>query len=105
MPPGMNRLSISTVRADALFVSGLQPSDEPSVVQVQDAIAGAVRRFGGRGCAGRVAQEFGDHPDIAVARMRWVRRVIDEASGSSGPQDNRARLSGQHSLADRGHAA
>ena len=105
MPPGTNRVSINAVWADALFVSALQRSDEPSARQVQDAIAGAVRRFGGRGCAGRVAQEFGDHPDIAVARMRWVRRVIDEAFGSSRPGDNRARLSGQHSVAHGGHAA
>jgi hypothetical protein len=101
----MDRLSISAARADALFVSALQQSDEPSAKQVQDAIAGAVRRFGGQGCAGRVAQEFGDHPDIAVARMRWVRRTIDEAFGSSRQRDNCARLSGQHSVAHGGQAA
>ena len=72
-------LSISAVRADALFVSALQRSDDPTVGQVREAVAGAVRRLGSRGCAARVAQEFGDHPDLAVARMRWVRDAVSTA--------------------------
>jgi hypothetical protein len=84
MRPSMRHLSISTVRSDALFVSALQRSAEPSVSQVQDAIARAVREFGGRGCAERVAQEFGDHPETAVTRMRWARRLVEEAFSSSG---------------------
>ena len=43
--------SISTVRANALFASALQPSDEPSTAQVGQAIAAAVRAFGAPGCA------------------------------------------------------
>jgi hypothetical protein len=54
--------SVSALRADALFVSSLQRSDDPGAGQVRHAIAAAVREFGGQGCAGRVAQEFGDHP-------------------------------------------
>jgi hypothetical protein len=53
----------SSVRADALFVSALQRSDQPSAGEVRTAIATVVRAYGGRGCAQRVAQEFGDHPD------------------------------------------
>jgi hypothetical protein len=82
----------STVWADALFVSVLQRSDEPSVIQVRQAITAAVRAFGGRGCAQRVAQEFGDHPETAVARMRWARAVAGEVVGSpSGPAQASAR--------------
>jgi hypothetical protein len=98
MRPAMNHFSISAVRADALFVSTLQQSEVPSATQVREAIAGAVRRFGGRGCAERVAQEFGDHPDIAAARMRWARQVTGEAFGGAGLQ---ARRSGQHLAAGR----
>src|SRR5690348_414866 len=68
----------SAVRADALFASVLQRSDNPSAGQVRKAIAAAVRAYGGRGCAQRVAQEFGDHPEAAVARMRWARAVAGE---------------------------
>ena len=71
--------SISARWADALFVSALQRSDDPSTAQVQHAIAAAVREFGGLGCAGRVAQEFGDHPETAAVRMRWARALASEA--------------------------
>jgi hypothetical protein len=68
----MHRPSISAVWADALFMSMLQRSDRPSAGQVRQAVAAAVRAYGGRGCAERVAQEFRDHPETAVARMRWA---------------------------------
>ena len=77
------QLSTSAVWADALFVSMLQRSDKPSAGQVRQAIAAAVRAYGGRGCAERVAQEFGDHPDTAVVRMRWARAVASEVSGAA----------------------
>ena len=71
----MFHLSLGAVWADAVFVSMLQRSEGPSAGQVRDAVAAALRAYGGRGCAARVAQEFGDHPEIAVARMRWARAV------------------------------
>jgi hypothetical protein len=71
---------ISMVGADALFVSVLQGSDKPDAGQVRKAIAAAVLAYGGRGCAQRVAQDFGDHPETAVARMRWARAVAGEVS-------------------------
>jgi hypothetical protein len=75
MEPAIYRSSIGAVWADALFVSVLQRYDQPSAGQVQQAIATAMRVFGPRGCAERVAQEFGDHPEIAVTRMRWAREL------------------------------
>ena len=70
MRPAMHHLSSSVIRADALFVSALQRGDHPSAQEVRQAVAAAVEAFGQRGCAGRVAQEFGDHPETAVTRMR-----------------------------------
>ena len=72
-------LSMGDTRADAVLVSGLQRRDEPSADQVRQAAAAAIRAFGFSGCAGRVAQEFGDHPETAVLRMRWARAVAREA--------------------------
>jgi hypothetical protein len=69
-------LSISTARADALFVSALQRSDEPSATQVSQAIAATIGQFGARGCAARVAQAYGEHPETAVPRMRWARALV-----------------------------
>ncbi len=83
--PVMAYLSIGAVQADAVFVSGLQRRDEPSAGQVRQAVAAAVRAFGCSGCAGRVAQEFGDHPETAVIRMRWARGVALEAFADSPP--------------------
>jgi|SRR5262245_56276556 hypothetical protein len=82
----------STDWADALFVSVIQGSDKPDASQVRKAIAAAVRAYGGGGCAQRVAQEFGDHPETAVARMRWAREVAGEVFVSTpGPAQDRFR--------------
>ena len=78
-------LSASAVRADALFASDLQRRDEPSVGQVRQAVAAAISAFGCPGCAGRVAQEFGDYPETAVIRMRWARSVVHEAFAGPAP--------------------
>jgi hypothetical protein len=65
------------VRAEALFVSALQPSGSPSPDQVRLAVAATLQRLGVRGCAARVAGEFGDHPETAVARMSWALATIN----------------------------
>jgi len=67
---------VSATSADALFASALQRSDHPSPGQVRQAIAAAVARYGGAGCAARVAQAFGEHPETAVTRMRWARTMV-----------------------------
>jgi len=82
----MNHLSISVVRADALFVSSLQRSDQPSTGQVRQAVATAVRTFGRQGCAGRVAEEFGEHPDLAADRMRWALQLTAGVFGGPGAE-------------------
>jgi hypothetical protein len=51
-------LNVDDVRCEALFASGLQRSDRPSAACVAEAISACVRRFGARGWAGRMAQEF-----------------------------------------------
>jgi hypothetical protein len=79
-------LSISAVRADALFASALQRSEEPSARQVRQAIAAAIGVYGQLGCAARVAQAYGEHPEIAVRRMRWARTAVADAFGGSQPQ-------------------
>jgi hypothetical protein len=74
------------LQADALFVSQSQRCDEPSAVQVRQAVAAAIRAFGCSGCAERVAQEFGDHPETAVARMRWALAMAGTAFAESVPE-------------------
>jgi hypothetical protein len=69
--------TFEAVRAEALFASTLQPSESPTPDQVRRAITTALRRWGVRGCAARVAGEFGDHPDTAAARMSWALATIN----------------------------
>ena len=95
----MPYLSIGACQADAIFASELQRCDEPSAGQVRQAAAAAIRAFGYSGCAERVAQEFGDHPETAVIRMRWARAVAGAAFADS------ALKSGPCAIADGLRAA
>src|ERR1700734_2962793 len=65
------------VRAEALFLSALQPSGSPSADEIRRTVTTTLRRLGARGCAAQVAGEFGDHPDTAVARMSWALAAIN----------------------------
>jgi hypothetical protein len=69
--------TFEAVRARALFASPLQPSESPSPRQIRRAVAATLQRLGVRGCAARMAGEFGDHPDTAVARMSWALATIE----------------------------
>jgi hypothetical protein len=64
--------TVTGARHVALFASGLQRSDVPTAVMAAEAVTATLRRFGIQGCLSRMAQEFGDHPDAAAARMRWI---------------------------------
>jgi hypothetical protein len=68
--------------AEALFVSDLQPSENPTAGSIRAAIDQMIRAFGPDGCAARMASEFGDHPDLAVRRMLWVRRIMNTEPAS-----------------------
>ncbi len=88
----MTRLNVNEARCEALFASGLQPSDAPSAEVVAEVISRTVRQLGIRGCAARMAQEFGDHPETAIDRMRWVRQMVGEACAwSARPAAGRVR--------------
>jgi hypothetical protein len=91
----VTRPNVNDARCEALFASGLQPSDAPTADMVAEAITGTVRRFGVGGCAGRMAQEFGDHPDAAAKRMRWVRQLAALAAGPGTRLDARDATRGR----------
>jgi len=101
----MHHLNISAVHADALFVSALQPYEHPSAGQVRQAVAAAVHEFGQHGCAERMAQEFGDHPETAVTRMRWARELVGEAFSEPVAGRFRARVPAQRPASCSSRAA
>lgn len=77
-------LSVSAARAEALFASHIQAGDDPDRSIVGQAVAATVRTHGTRGCAALVAQEFGDHPESAAARMRWALGLVDDVYPARG---------------------
>jgi ABC-type branched-subunit amino acid transport system ATPase component len=70
------RLNVDNARCYALFASSLQRSDALGAGVVAEAIRVTLRQLGTGGCTGRMAQEFGDHPEAAAERMRWVRSLL-----------------------------
>jgi hypothetical protein len=78
--------ALTAARAEALFTSPLSTGSLPTRSALDDAIRAAVRAHGGvRSCAADVAAEYGDHPDLAVPRMRWARAVVEQRYGSRRP--------------------
>jgi hypothetical protein len=75
----MHALETDAARSEALFLSPLQPSEHVASPAVKRAVAEVADRLGEPECAARVAQEYGDHPDVASRRMRWARRAVEEA--------------------------
>jgi hypothetical protein len=70
---------LAVARAEALFTSELGTGAHPSRVEATSAIRCALRANGGvRGCVARLADEYGDHPDTAVRRMRWALTLVDD---------------------------
>ena len=63
-------------QCQALFASTLQPSDAPGADVVAEVISATVQQIGADGCTGRMAQEFGEHPEAATERMRWIRSLL-----------------------------
>lgn len=72
----MHQSADEVVWAEALFTSDLQPFDPITPATVQRCIDAALRRDGPKGCAERMAYEFGEHPDTAPRRMCWARRLV-----------------------------
>jgi len=74
----VTRMHVNEAVYEALFASPLQPSDTLTAETVADAIGSTVRRLGAAGCTDNVAEEFGNHPDEAAERMRWIRRLTSD---------------------------
>jgi hypothetical protein len=104
MAKASNRLVVA--RAEALFVSDISAWSNPTKAAVTAAIRDAIRSQAGvRGCAGQVGAAYGEHPEIAAARMRWARRLIEAiylpASGPSPtPPAGKAQSRASTNLAD-----
>lgn len=79
----MTTMNVNEAVCEALFASCLQPSDPLTAEIVADAIGSTVRRLGAAGCSNHVAEEFGDHPEEAADRMRWIRQLTGDLCSNS----------------------
>ena len=101
----MTRLTVDGARCEALFACELQRSDAPTAESVTEAISRTVRRLGTRGCAGRMAQEFGDHPQAAAERMRWIRQLAAGTTTGRWRASARSRPAGPGGWSPAGHGS
>ena len=77
----MTRKNVNEAIYEALFASPLQPSDTPTAEAVAHAIGSTLQRLGTAGCSGYLAEEFGNHPEQAADRMRWIRQLTGDLNG------------------------
>jgi hypothetical protein len=85
----MVRPIVTDMHCEALFASALQRSDVITPEAVAEAISHAMSELGAAGCASRMAEEFGEHPEAACDRMQWIRELVcdlfaDPASPTAG---------------------
>jgi hypothetical protein len=69
----------AALRAEALFASAVQRSDNPTHEQVRAAVTATLRQRGPVGCACRLAEEYGEHPVEAAGRMAWALAAVAKA--------------------------
>jgi hypothetical protein len=105
MPSAPHDLSISAARAGALFASPLQRCDEPSTTQIRQAIDTAIGVHGVQGCAARVAQAYGEHPETALPRMRWALTAVAGAFSGSPAEPARLPAPGHSTMLGTSRAA
>lgn len=80
--------TFETVRAEALFVSGLQISQGSSMDEIRAAVTVTLRKLGTGECAALVAAEFGEYPEMAVSRMTWALKAVRGAyTEASAPRE------------------
>lgn len=79
------RAVIETARVYALFVSVVQPSEQPpdklDRVAVRTAIRVAIARHGSQGCRDMAVAEIGEHPHTAGPRLRWALETVRATFG------------------------
>ncbi len=72
----MTARMLPDARAEALFASWCDRSEPMPPAVVRATVAATVRLLGVQGCASCVAQEYGEHPETAAARMAWAVAVV-----------------------------
>jgi hypothetical protein len=84
-------ITLDQVRAEALFAGELQPSEHPPPARVRRSVTAMLRQYGSVWCAARMAEEYGDHPEAAAARMAWALQVVHDCFDPDARRRTRCR--------------
>jgi hypothetical protein len=79
----MSQPEVDPQQCEALFASLLQESEVVTPEAAVAAIGRTLAEFGPAGCACKVAQEFGDHPEAAHHRMLWAYHLVADLDSRS----------------------
>ncbi|MET7396349.1 hypothetical protein ABZS66_22995 [Dactylosporangium sp. NPDC005572] len=74
---------VNPVLCMALFVSDAPKTYDLDDAAVRDAVDRTLERLGPDECYARAAQEFGDHPEVALDRITWTREMCARALAPS----------------------
>ena len=68
--------AVDDARAEALFLSDLQPSQHAPATLVRAVVDVKLGWMSPAECAAVVAQEYGEHPQATADRMRWAHGAV-----------------------------
>jgi hypothetical protein len=72
-------------QAELLFCSVLQPSDQPTPQQVLAAVLASwqAHQEKPQECTAELADDYGDHPELACTRMRWCLQMVADVQANA----------------------
>ncbi|MGI5240476.1 hypothetical protein [Dactylosporangium sp. CA-139066] len=75
----MTTYTVDPVLCMALFVSDASQASDLDNSTVRDIVARTLEQLGADECYARAAEEFGNHPDVALPRITWARELCSRA--------------------------
>jgi hypothetical protein len=81
---------VDPVLCMALFVSDTPKAYYLDDTAVRDTVDRTLERLGPDECYARAAQEFGDHPEMALDRITWARELCSRALTLRSPASDRS---------------
>ncbi|MER7007203.1 hypothetical protein ABT297_29770 [Dactylosporangium sp. NPDC000555] len=70
---------VDPVLCMALFVSDAPKSRDLDDATIRETVDRTLERLGPDECYARAAEEFGDHPELALGRIQWARELCTRA--------------------------
>ncbi|MGI5242315.1 hypothetical protein [Dactylosporangium sp. CA-139066] len=75
----MTTYTVDPVLCMALFVSDAPQTYDLDNCTIRDVVARTLELLGPNECYARAAEEFGNHPEVALPRITWARELCARA--------------------------